>query len=523
MELQKLQNRARAARREAGQSATILKLMHSAREARLPGARALNESRLRRWLGPLNNFTSPPPDRHSEVMVAVETMARWAGENVNRKHWKTLLAEASEEQEALHRQVSALVRPATGFAAQLTQKEELIDAMISEELDRRPELSEELRQLAGELNGLVPLEPAFSPLRLPTASGHGRVPAPPPVGSQLRPPSPPPKSSQQSKPPLPPQTANHAAKGSSDSPFFEQRLALRGLTVGDFSELLGLPEATVSELIQGIRPDLEMQVGVKRALSNLRIQAQLPRVTGPALPCWEKGSAVLIGISAYQELESVPSIANNIASLKEVMADGLGIPRANIFAVNDPSTPAEIHHAVEQASDAADPAHGAMLVYFCGHGWTDRGRLMLGLVGSSRSRWWSALPFDNLRIQLADSQISSRVVILDSCYSGAALDILGPDDLASAAAIDGTYVLTSANATTAALAPPGERFTTFTGQLIKALTEGIPQGPPVINAESLYRYIERAARERGFPLPGRQIGGDGDQVEIMPNRWRGML
>lgn len=241
------------------------------------------------------------------------------------------------------------------------------------------------------------------------------------------------------------------------------------------------------------------------------------------LPCWQNGAAVLIGVSAYREMDAVPSIANNLASLKDLMADGLGIPDGNIFVVSDPAASPEVHEAIEKASEAADPASGALLVYFAGHGWTHRGRLMLGLVGSSQSRQWSALDFNHLRIQIADSQIGSRVVILDSCYSGAALDVLGPDDLPSAAAIDGTYVLTAANATTAALAPPGEQFTTFTGLLISALKDGIPGGPSVINTDALYRYIERTARERALPLPGRQIGGDGDRVEIMPNKWRGQL
>ncbi|MDW6059919.1 caspase family protein [Streptomyces sp. FXJ1.4098] len=298
------------------------------------------------------------------------------------------------------------------------------------------------------------------------------------------------------------------------------------------SEWVGEPaDLTAWGLLVGgarFRASIQKFLDTKSELEAKRIQeiASEDSSTAPyreptRLPCWQAGAAVLIGVSSYTEMPAVPSIANNISSLKELMTNGLGIPEEKVFAVDDPSTTAEVHEAIEKASEAADPAGGALFVYFAGHGWTDRGRLMLGLVNSSRSRAWSALDFNNLRIQIADSQISSRVVILDSCYSGAALDVLGADDLASAAAIDGTYVLTSANATTAALAPRGEQYTAFTGQLIAAFTDGIPEGPPVISADALYRYVERTARERGFPLPGRQIGGDGDRVEIMPNKWRG--
>ncbi|MEU7295728.1 caspase family protein [Streptomyces exfoliatus] len=273
-----------------------------------------------------------------------------------------------------------------------------------------------------------------------------------------------------------------------------------------------------------------------QALSNLRHSLGLPGVpfhedggvsgsfTQQFFPCWQNGAAVLIGVSDYEELTPVKSIENNLGSLQELMVENLGIPSANVFVVKNPESNADVHEAVERAAEAADPASGALLVYFAGHGWTDsRGRLMLGLVHSSRSRLWSAFDFNNLRIQISDSQIGKRVVILDSCFAGAALDVLGPDDLASSAAIDGTYVLTAANATTEALAPTQEQYTTFTGHLISALTDGIPGGPSVISADTLFRHVERIAKERGLPLPGRQIGGDGDRVDIMPNRWRGQL
>ncbi|MGC9495135.1 caspase, EACC1-associated type [Streptomyces sp. WG7] len=288
------------------------------------------------------------------------------------------------------------------------------------------------------------------------------------------------------------------------------------------AEWAGEPYNSVSWLELLGRADRESRAETQRVMQWVSQRSLVGQQRVPThLPCWQTGAAVLIGVSGYAEMPAVPSIANNLTSLEDLMANGLGIPRHSIFVVNAPSTTTEVHEAIEKASDAADPAGGALFIYFSGHGWTDRGRLLLGLVGSSRSRPWSALDFNSLRIQIADSQISSRVVILDSCYSGAALDVLGPDDLASAAAIDGTYVMTSANATTAALAPRSERFTAFTGQLIKALSDGIPGGPPVIDADALYRYAKRIARARGYPLPGRQIGGDGDLVGIMPNRWRG--
>ncbi|MGR4879557.1 caspase family protein [Streptomyces sp. LARHCF249] len=405
--------------------------------------------------------------------------------------------------------------------AGIAEKEQLLNARIAEEISERPQLAEEITQLGREMNDLVPSRDiTLTAVPLPPPARHRTVQAPPPAGHRPGPPAPPP-------------TTRPAAHFPSPTPinvdgwfseWLQRHMTTHALSISEVADQLGVTRAAVSAWVQGrAQPRAEMIKEIIMLLAVRTPNPETPPASPAALPCWQNGAAVLIGVSAYREMEAVPSIANNLTSLKEVMADGLGIPDGNLFVVSDPAASTEVHETIEKASEAADPASGALLVYFAGHGWTHRGRLMLGLAGSSQSRQWSALDFNHLRIQIADSQIGSRVVILDSCYSGAALDILGPDDLASAAAIDGTYVLTAANATTAALAPTGEQFTTFTGLLIRALTDGIPEGPSVINTEALYRYIERAAKARALPLPGRQIGGDGDRVEIMPNRWRGNL
>ncbi|WP_055693190.1 caspase family protein [Streptomyces prasinopilosus] len=241
------------------------------------------------------------------------------------------------------------------------------------------------------------------------------------------------------------------------------------------------------------------------------------------LPLWHHGAAVLIGVSAYEVLPAVPSIARNIEALRSVMTDCFGVPEANVFVVKDPGSAEDVHEAVLRASEAADPVDGALFVYFAGHGLTDPwGRLMLGLTRSDWKKPWSALDFNNLRHQIADSQIGRRVVVVDSCYSGAALDILGDaESLANAAAIDGTYVLTAANATTPALAPEGEEYTAFTGHLIAALRKGIPGAPEILHTDHLFQHVRRICRERGLPEPGRQVGGDGDRVPLVNNpSWR---
>ncbi|WP_432021501.1 caspase, EACC1-associated type [Streptomyces sp. 1222.5] len=304
-------------------------------------------------------------------------------------------------------------------------------------------------------------------------------------------------------------------------------LRATGISQKELADAVGVTTAAVSAWVTGrAEPRIEVKNRIVAIIKEAQKIGIIPavnrRMESTPVECWQYGSAVLIGVAEYENMRPVPSIRNNIASLRQLMVSGLGIPEASVFPVEDPKTRDEIHEAIEKATEAADPARGGLLVYFAGHGWTDpRGRLMLGMVASSPTRTWSALDFDTVRDQIAGSQIGTRVVILDSCYSGAALDALGAEDLASAAAVEGTYVLTSVNATTAARAPREDRYTTFTGQLIAALSEGIPGGPNVITTEKLFRHIEHLSREYGWPMPARQIGRDGDRVELTANRWRG--
>ncbi|NDK24005.1 hypothetical protein FSY75_05850 [Streptomyces sp. TR1341] len=82
------------------------------------------------------------------------------------------------------------------------------------------------------------------------------------------------------------------------------------------------------------------------------------------------------------------------------------------------------------------------------------------------------MEFDRIREQVADSPVGSRLVVLDSCYSGAALDTLSAG-LSSASRIEDTYVMTSSDATNASRAPRGDHFTSFSGEIIRSLTDGI--------------------------------------------------
>ena len=91
-----------------------------------------------------------------------------------------------------------------------------------------------------------------------------------------------------------------------------------------------------------------------------------------------------------------------------------------------------------------------------------------------------------------------RVVILDCCWSGLALlSGIEGHGLVSAAAIDGTAVLTATAATKKALAPPEDQYPAFTGTLIDILSMGILGEPQVLDLGTLYLHADDRLAGRG--------------------------
>lgn len=544
--LRALYQRARAAREREHRAPGVQDVVMAAHEMQIRGSSELTEYVLRLWLSP-RTFEPPVPKKYQDAFIAAVTvMSAWAGEDPDLGDWCELMAGAAREAVTLAA-ARKQANPPVGRRSEsdrITRKRILLATPESIGAVRYREFC--------SAAGLPHIETGYGLLLLEGEKGKRitLLTRNLEYASEL-------ERTDKAHPgylqsaEIPPAVFSYQLEGWPDhwDPEFPihqsepttiwlaRMMREAGVNEGQLASDTGMTKAAVQAWLNGrATPKESVERSIKDYLKKRRtVTAYLRNSQGiqdssPAsldmpppqfFPCWQSGAAVLVGVSDYQEMAPVKSIANNLESLQEVMVSSMGIPRGNVFVVKNPESNSDVHDAVERAAEAADPSGGALLVYFAGHGWTDsRGRLMLGLVRSSPSRPWSAFDFNNLRIQIADSQIGKRVVILDSCYSGAALDILGqPEELASATVIDGTYVLTSANATTAALAPVGERFTTFTGHLVDALRQGIPQGPSVINTDVLFRHIERISKARGFPAPGRQIGGDGDRVEIMTNKW----
>jgi elongation factor Tu len=233
-----------------------------------------------------------------------------------------------------------------------------------------------------------------------------------------------------------------------------------------------------------------------------------------ALPDKSRSHAVLIGASSYRDeaLPDLPSVANNLTALRAALTE----PEHGSFA---PSRCLVIENPVDQSqvarqlADVAAAAEDVLLIYYTGHGLvgTRRQELFLGLSDTDPARpQYSALPFAWIRDELLDSIAATKVLILDCCFSGLAVEgFLSDQDalVQGQVSVRGTYTLAATPANMAALAPPDAEHTAFSGELLTLLREGVPAGPPELDLHLIYQRLARRMREEGWPTP-KQYGTD---------------
>ncbi|GAA4237166.1 hypothetical protein GCM10022254_48540 [Actinomadura meridiana] len=240
------------------------------------------------------------------------------------------------------------------------------------------------------------------------------------------------------------------------------------------------------------------------------------------LPDPNASRAVLIGVHQYETLDALPAVEQNLTGLRDVFTDPAlwGLPESNCVLVSQPqSSRAVLDVLWETARQATD----ALIVYYAGHGLTDprSDELCLALPDSDPERSYTALPYESVRrvVLEAGAQAVRKVVILDCCYSGRALGpgMSASTQIADQAVVDGSHLLTATAATRKALAPLGERYTAFTGELISTLTEGVPNGPELLDMETVYRRLHARLAARSLPTPQQRNRNAGGLIALARN------
>ncbi|QNP70388.1 esterase-like activity of phytase family protein [Streptomyces roseirectus] len=236
-------------------------------------------------------------------------------------------------------------------------------------------------------------------------------------------------------------------------------------------------------------------------------------------------ACVLIGVDAYTQLAPLRAVKNNLTRLKETLTDPdvWGVPGELCQVVSNPGSQQELIAPIRKAASAA---RGTLIVYYAGHGFIDPsdGALYLTLPDTEPGEIDGAVPYEWLRRAIRDNgSARRRIVVLDCCYSGKALDggMSAVENLQAAALmedVEGSYVATSCAKTRLALSPRGEECTAFTGELVKVLAEGDPDGPEELTLDMVFGRVRARLKEKRRPLPQVQNQNGVGSLPFVKNR-----
>ena len=170
-------------------------------------------------------------------------------------------------------------------------------------------------------------------------------------------------------------------------------------------------------------------------------------------------------------------------------------------------------------------ARDTLIVYYAGHGVLGAdGELYLALVDTQVDRLpWTAVPISALKRLIAASPAENRVLILDCCFSGRAIETMTEmqSALSSQTVISGAYTLTSAPPNSPSMAPARSQYTAFTGELIGVLRDGAPGEPELLTLGTVYKVLRANLAARGLPLPQQRNTENAHLLALAPNRASG--
>ncbi|MEV4395794.1 Hsp70 family protein [Nonomuraea sp. NPDC049607] len=230
--------------------------------------------------------------------------------------------------------------------------------------------------------------------------------------------------------------------------------------------------------------------------------------------------AVLVGTTTYTDQvmwPALPAVRANVTDLAEVLTGprSWGLRPDHCAQLIDP---ASSDHVLGLIHDAATEAADTVLIYYSGHGEKTENDLLLPIATTRPDRLRiGGVRFSVIREIIRERRAPRAVVVLDCCYSGMAHGMSGP---ALRGLIDTTsaYVLTSSARDTLSLAPPGERHTAFTGELLRILQDGVPAGPADLSIGDVTRALRYRLLDRRLPLPEYSQAGAADELPLVRNR-----
>lgn len=213
--------------------------------------------------------------------------------------------------------------------------------------------------------------------------------------------------------------------------------------------------------------------------------------------------AVLIGISEYddEEFADHPPVANSFRGIRQVLTapELCGWPPSQIKELFNV---ADSRQATIKLQKWAEQTTGTFLLYYVGHGTPSRNGPYLTLTDTqAKYPGVTSVNYEDVRQALLKSPAHTKIVILDCCYAGRAIPqaLAGPDMVTD---INGTFVLAASFGPADVPSDP-QACTSFTGELLQLVHDGLPGSRPVVTLDEIYANLKSRLLAAGLPEPGR--------------------
>lgn len=219
------------------------------------------------------------------------------------------------------------------------------------------------------------------------------------------------------------------------------------------------------------------------------------------LPDPARSAMVLIGCSRYQGLPALPAAAN-VVDLARLLTDPAvgGFDPSTCEVIVDPDDTRQVLRPLQQVARTTEDT---LLVYYAGHGFLDeQERLHLAVQGTDPELLSvTAVAFDAVNAALNSSPARQRVVILDCCHAGAAVQRTVLVN-AQGAGAGSTYILAATGRHDRAYLTSPEH-SAFTAELLDLLRNGVPGELGPLDLDDLHAHLRQRLAAQGLPLPSR--------------------
>jgi hypothetical protein len=240
----------------------------------------------------------------------------------------------------------------------------------------------------------------------------------------------------------------------------------------------------------------------------------------------DKSRAVLVGTSRYfkdpDNLPNLPAVVANIIDFERLIRDpgtmGLGADRVERILDEE-----DIAHVAERVAELSSSAEDLFLFYYSGHGLiSESGDLLLTFTKSSHAyAEANCLHWATLKKYLLSSNATTKLVILDCCFSGRASELMGVEGEVLKRDLDvhGTIVLASSPKNEPSLASSADmRRTAFTDALLVAIEQGVDNSSMTVSIDEVFNTTRQKLRSVAAPEP-QMVGSAGAHgVSLVLNR-----